>query len=123
MKRKMFYGAGRIIFQNAKALRNTLTHEEKVLWGRLKERFPEYKFRRQHPISEYVADFYCHKLRLVIEVDGAIHLLEENQKLDKLRQINLEDLGIKVLRFTNEEVRHKIESVLDKIEELMKSKK
>ena len=116
----MFYGADRIIFENAKALRNNLTHEERVLWGRLKERFPGHKFRRQHPISDYVADFYCHKLKLVVEVDGSIHNLEENQKLDHVRQTNLEDLGIKVFRFTNEQVRHKIENVLAKMEVLIK---
>ena len=122
MKRKMFYGADRIIFENAKALRNNLTQEEKVLWGRLKERFPDYKFRRQHPISDYIADFYCHKLKLVIEVDGSIHLLEENQKLDKLRQNALENLGIRVLRFTNDHVTNEIEAVLTRIDEFIKSR-
>jgi imidazole glycerol-phosphate synthase subunit HisF len=122
MKRKMFYGADRIIFENAKALRNNLTHEERVLWGRLKECFPDYKFRRQHPISEYVADFYCHKLKLVIEVDGSIHLMEENQKLDNLRQDNIEHLGITVLRFTNEQVRREIESVIAIINDFIKGR-
>lgn len=94
----MFYGADKIIFQNAKALRNNLTAEEMILWGRLKEYFPKYKFRRQHPISNYIADFYCHKLKLVIEVDGSIHSLDENIKLDEARQKNLENLGVKVFR-------------------------
>ena len=111
----MFYGAGRIIFENAKTLRNNLTKEEMVLWGKLKECFPSYKFRRQHPISNYIADFYCHNLKLVIEVDGPIHYLEENQKSDQVRQNDFENLGLKVLRFTNEQVRNKIEIVLDKI--------
>ena len=118
----MFYGADRIIFENAKALRNNLTDEERILWGRLKECFPDHKFRRQHPISDYVADFYCHKLKLVIEVDGPIHLSEENQKLDKLRQANIENLGIKVFRFTNEQIRHAIESILAKINDFIKAR-
>ena len=122
MKKKMFYGANKIIFENAKALRNNLTPEEIILWDRLKAHFPDYKFRRQHPISNYIADFYCHKLQLVIEVDGAIHNSEENKKLDEGRQINLESLGIKVLRFTNEQVRNKIELVLGKISALIKEK-
>jgi imidazole glycerol-phosphate synthase subunit HisF len=122
MKRKMFYGADRIIFENAKALRHNLTHEERVLWGKLKECFPDHKFRRQHPISEYVADFYCHKLKLVIEVDGSIHLMEENQKLDNLRQDNIEHLGITVLRFTNEQVRREIESVIAIINDFIKGR-
>jgi very-short-patch-repair endonuclease len=63
-----------------------------ILWGRLKEYFPDYKFRRQHPISNYIADFYCHKLKLIIEVDGSIHFLEKNIKLDEVRQKDIENL-------------------------------
>ena len=118
MKKKMFYGADRIIFENAKILRKNLTAEEMILWGRLKQCFPTYKFRRQHPVSNYIADFYCHKLKLVIEVDGSIHYCEENQKLDEIRQSHLQSLGLKVLRFTNEEVRNRIEVVLEKIKDI-----
>jgi cyclase len=121
MKRKMFYGADKIIFENAKALRNNLTANEMILWGRLKEYFPGHKFRRQHPISNYIVDFYCHKLKLIIEVDGSIHCSAENQKLDEIRQKNLEKLGLIVFRFTNEDVRNKIENVLRKINEFIKS--
>ena len=118
----MFYGADKIIFENAKVLRNNLTADEMILWGRLKEYFPGYKFRRQHPISNYIADFYCHKLKLIIEVDGAIHSSHENKKLDEIRQKNLEKLGLIVIRFNNEDVRNKIENVLRKINEFIKSK-
>jgi len=108
----MFYGANKVIFENAKALRNDLTEEEMILWGRLKEKIANHKFRRQHPISNYIVDFYCHKLKLVIEVDGSIHSSEENQKLDEIRQKNIEKPGLVVFRFTNEDVRNKIENVL-----------
>ena len=118
----MFYGADRIVFEDAKLLRNNLTNEEVVFMGRLKERFANYKFRRQHPISNYIADFYCHKLKLVIEVDGSIHYSEERQKADKIIQASLENLGIKVLRFTNEQVRNKNEVVREKISDCIKSK-
>lgn len=104
----MFYGADKIIFGNAKSLRNNLTQEEMILWGRLKEDIANYKFRRQHPVSNYIVDFYCHKLKLVIEVDGSIHSSEENHKLDEIRQKNIEKLGLIVFRFTNEDVRNKI---------------
>ena len=77
MKRRMFYKADPLTFQNARELRNKLTPAEQTFWLRLKEQFPEYKFRRQHPISIYIADFYCHKLKLVIEIDGSIHDSEE----------------------------------------------
>jgi very-short-patch-repair endonuclease len=59
----------------------------------------------------------------VIEVDGSIHLLEQNQKLDKLRQNNLEHLGLTVFRFTNTQIRHDVDGVLDKIEEFINSRK
>ena len=120
MKKKMFYGANKVIFENAKALRNNLTKEEMILWGRLKE-IANNKFRRQHPISNYIVDFYCHKLKLVIEVDGSIHSSEENQKLDLMRQKNLEKPGLTVFRFTNEDVRNKIEKVSDKINQFVKT--
>ena len=99
MKRKMFYGASKIIFENAKALRNNLTHEELVFWGKLKEYFPEYKCRRQHPVANYIVDVYCHKLKLVIEVDGFVHLLEDVKQNDQHRQSDLENLGLTVMRF------------------------
>ncbi len=71
----MFYRAGSVIFELAKKLRNNVTATEMILWGNLKNHFPALKFRRQHPISVYVADFYCHKEKLVIEIDGGIHNL------------------------------------------------
>ena len=111
----MFYKADPLIFFNARELRNKLTPSEQVFWLRLKEQFPKYKFRRQHPISIYVADFYCHKLNLVIEIDGSIHDSEEAKSNDKRRQQDLEDLNLKVIRFTNHQVKNEIESIFEMI--------
>ncbi len=113
MKKKMFYGAGHLIFQRAKYLRNHVTHSEMILWGKLKECFPNYRFRRQHPLSDYVADFYCHKLKLVIELDGSIHQLEGIKKNDKDRHSVIESLGLKVIRFTNEDIKFRTESCIE----------
>jgi cyclase len=77
MKQTMFYGASKIIFERAKALRNNVTAEEMVLWEYLRTNPFGYKFRRQHPLGIFIADFYCHKLKLVIELDGSIHNLKE----------------------------------------------
>ena len=112
----MFFGASPMIFALAKKLRNNVTPTEMILWGRLKEYFPELKFRRQHPISLYIADFYCHTKKVIIEIDGSIHDLEEVKSNDAIRQKHLEDLGIKVLRFTTNEITHSLYSVLQKIE-------
>ena len=112
MKRRMFYKADPLIFQNARELRNKLTPAEQTFWLRLKEQFPEYKFRRQHPISIYIADFYCHKLKLVIEIDGSIHDSEEAKLADEKRQKYLENLNLTVIRFTNEQIRSEVENVI-----------
>ena len=115
MKKEMFYKADPLIFFNARQLRNKLTPSEQVFWLRLKEQFPKYKFRRQHPISIYVADFYCHKLKLVIEIDGSIHDSEKAKLNDRRRQQNLENLNLTVIRFTNDQVKNEIESIFEMI--------
>ena len=120
MKETMFYGAGPIIFELAKKLRNNVTATEMILWGRLKEYFPKKKFRRQHPISLYTVDLYCHSEKLVIEIDGSIHDNEEVKIKDKIRQQNLEELGLKVIRFTTKEIMIKMDFVLQKIEKNLK---
>ena len=120
MKENMFYGAGNLIFEKAKMLRNNVTPTEMILWGRLKERFPKLKFRRQHPISLYIVDIYCHAEKLVIEIDGTIHDLEEVKNKDEIRQKDLEKLGLKVIRFTTNEILNNLESVLEKIEKNLK---
>lgn len=69
----MFNQAHPLIFENAKVLRKNMTEGEKVLWGYLKGGLNGLKFRRQHPIGIYIADFYCHSVKLIIELDGKIH--------------------------------------------------
>ena len=108
----MFEGASHIIFENAKHLRKNMTDAEKVLWMYLKVGIAGLKFRRQHPIGLYIADFYCHKIRLVIEVDGSIHEDAEIKKLDEVRQSDLEKWGCNILRFTNQKVMNQIEEVI-----------
>lgn len=119
----MFYGAGPLIFEKAKALRNTLTHAELVLWSYLKTSPMGLKFRRQHPTGIYIVDFYCHELKLVIEVDGKIHERIENRKDDEKRQKDLEDWGIEVVRFRNDEVELKLEEVINRIETILITKR
>jgi cyclase len=116
---KMFYGANGLIFERAKDLRNRMTEAEIVLWGYLKQKPSGYKFRRQHPLGLYIADFYCHKLLLVIEVDGKIHEREDVARNDKERQEIIESLGLKVIRFTNEEVHKQFEKVVSEIEKII----
>jgi len=127
MKREMFYKADPLVFENARKLRNNLTPAEQTFWLRLKEQFPAYKFRRQHPISIYIADFYCHKLKLVIEIDGPIHNSNEAKLDDEKRQKDLVNLSLTVIRFTNEQIKKEIEDVIEivssTIEKLTANKK
>lgn len=121
MKKSMFYESSPIIFENAKKLRNNLTHSEIVFWGLVKQYFPNYRFKRQHPISQYIADFYCHKLKLVIEIDGSIHQTKEIKNNDALRDKFMQSLNLKIIRFTNDEVCKNSELVIEKIKLLIES--
>ncbi|MEP6711815.1 MAG: DUF559 domain-containing protein [Ferruginibacter sp.] len=69
----MHYGASHLLFKRSDELRKFTTHEEDIIWGYLKGNQFGLKFRRQHPLLFYVVDFYCHALKLVIEIDGSIH--------------------------------------------------
>src|ERR1700749_4395865 len=112
MEKKMFLNASHTIFEAAKTLRENQTEAEKALWNYLKQKPLGYKFRRQHPISIYIADFYCHALKLIIEIDGMIHANIDVCGNDVERQKKLEADGIKFLRFTNEQVEKKLELVM-----------
>jgi very-short-patch-repair endonuclease len=119
MKRKMFYGANKLIFEKARLLRENMTEVEVVLWEYLRQHPLGYKFRRQHPLGIYIVDFYCHKLKLVIEVDGSVHGDPEVREADTERQRQLELEGLKVVRFTNEDVMKNRDKLVEQIVLLM----
>jgi 5-methyltetrahydrofolate--homocysteine methyltransferase len=101
--------------------RNNTTPAEETLWELIKsKRLEDYKFRRQHIIGSFIADFVCLSEQLIIEVDGLIHQLPENQVSDKERTDWLEENGWKVLRFTNDEVLIKSQEVLSRISSALK---
>ena len=122
MKRKMFAGAEDHLFEKAKMLRKKQTFAEEQLWNYLRTRPFGLKFRRQHPYSIYILDFYCHSLKLVLEVDGSIHNLDEVKQNDVIRQKLLEDSGLVFLRFTNDEIRLTPELVIKRLEAFLKEK-
>ena len=111
----MYAGAQPELFIFAKELRLNMTASETKLWKELQKKPLDYKFRRQHPFSNYILDFYCHKSKLAIEIDGGYHNKFKQKKLDKLRTLEIERLGLKELRFTNEEVLNNMDDVLKKI--------
>jgi very-short-patch-repair endonuclease len=95
----------------ARGLRNNSTLSEVLLWRQLKARkMKGYQFMRQKPIGDYIVDFYCSRLRLVIEIDGESHVSRSRE--DELRQQKLESLGLSVLRFYDTDVKKNIDGVL-----------
>jgi very-short-patch-repair endonuclease len=101
----------------ARKLRNDSTKSEIKLWKELRNRqFYGYKFTRQKPIENFIVDFYCNKLALIIELDGYSHNFEEVLVKDEKKQGLLEKLGLKVLRFEDKEVMEDINNVLKEIE-------
>jgi len=92
------------------------TETETMLWACLRDRHLHgYKFRRQQAIGRYVADFYCHELKLVIEIDGGIHLKKDQSEYDGVRQKALEDRGYLIIRITTGEVKRNLAGVLRRL--------
>ena len=117
----MYFGAKPSIFKLAKQLRKDETEAEKKLWTRLnKNQINGLQFRRQHPINMFIADFYCSKIKLVIEIDGSIHDIEEYHEHDQGRSAIFEDFGITVIRFTNEQILTEIDYTVQQIESIVK---
>jgi cyclase len=110
----MYFGAKAITIETAKMLRNNMTYHENLLWEKLKgKQIYGVRFRRQHPIMFFIADFYCHEAKLVVEVDGDIH--NDKTDYDDGRSAEMEKYGIIVLRITNAEVETSLENVIYKI--------
>ena len=99
-----------------KTLRNTIPESEVIVWSRLqRNRLGGYKFRRQASIGPYVVDFYCPREKLVVEIDGDSHFTGEAEVYDWDRTTYFESLGLRVVRFTNEDVRRRLPDVLEDI--------
>jgi len=101
---------------SARELRTNATQAELYLWSKLRNRqLCGFKFRRQHQFGSYIADFYCHEAQLVVECDGSIHETTENWQHDQTRDAYMIGQGLRVLRFTNQEVLHNTDAVLKEI--------
>ena len=112
----MYFGATPGIFKKAKELRKYETRAERILWSRLrKNKILGLQFRRQHPINQFIADFYCPKIKLIIEVDGSIHELPEHQEYDIGRSQILNEFGITVIRFTNEQILEHTDTIVHEV--------
>ncbi|MDN5201476.1 endonuclease domain-containing protein [Fulvivirgaceae bacterium BMA10] len=114
-----YYGYNKKLRPFANHLRKNMTKAEACLWKyALKARqMRGHQFRRQRPVLNYIADFMCKELKLIIEVDGITHHWEEVKKNDKIRQEKLEKAGFILLRFDDEEVLNHINTVICEIED------
>ena len=108
--------AGRQTFAFAGGLRKVQTPAEQILWKQLRgRRLNRFKFRRQHPIQNYILDFYCHERKLAIEVDGDYHTDPDQKAYDEQRTRELSLYNIRVIRFSNREVTENLDSTLKRI--------
>ena len=105
------------LVEQAREMRKNPTPAEKKLWYGYLRTF-KYRVLRQRPIDNYIVDFYCAQLKLVIEVDGDSHYSEDGIQADQLRTSRLEGYGLRVVRFTNIEVLNNFEAVCETIERI-----
>ena len=104
----------------AKKLRRNQTKEEAQLWYQFLRKYPV-RFHRQYVIGNYIVDFYCHKAKLVIELDGSQHFEEENKAADGQRDIYLQQQGLTVLRIPNNAITENFPGVCEHIDRLVRS--
>lgn len=112
----MYWAERKELNKRARYLRNRMTKAEIILWSRLKSRqINGFKFRRQQTVFNYIADFYCHELKLIIEVDGGIHTLPEMVRSDQYRDKLLKINGYYVIRFSNDEIITDLHTSIERI--------
>jgi very-short-patch-repair endonuclease len=103
--------------QRAKELRREMTPAEKLLWHEVRANKLGVRFRRQQIIQGFIVDFYCHKSALVVEVDGDVHDLQKEE--DARREKVLNEMGLRIVRFRNDEVVRDLSTVVGKIREFV----
>ncbi len=114
MDKKRTIRTSAVVQKRAKELRQEMTEVEEILWAELRNRQLEnLKFRRQHPLAQYIVDFYCAKHKLIVELDGGIH--KQQKEYDAERSRYLEQHGYRVIRFWNHEVENSLSKVLEAI--------
>ena len=106
----MEYKHNKNLVESAKFLRNNMTKEEKRLWYDFLQKSP-FRFSRQKILGKYIADFYCAKAKLVIELDGSQHFEKEVREYDNKRTAFLEEYGLKIVRIPNSEINNNFEGI------------
>ena len=119
MKKGCMYNKN--LIENARELRKSMTKEEKHLWYDFLKNYPV-RFTRQKVINKYIADFYCAKAKLIVELDGAQHYEEKAIEYDNQRTEFLNSYGIEVVRFLNKDVMMKFETICEAIDVLVRER-
>ena len=102
--------------EKRRSLRQNIVKAEKIIWEKIRNRqIEDCKFRRQYSVDKFVIDFYNPILKLAIEIDGESHFYDGAAEYDRERQSYIESLGIKFIRFTNNDVYHNLDGVLESI--------
>ena len=118
LDKTMYFNAKPATLEVARILRKRMTKCEELLWEKLnRKQICGLRFRRQHPIDIFIADFYCHEVRLVVELDGEIH--ENKKEYDLGRSAEIGKFDIKVIRFSNEQIMNSIEEVIKEIKRVV----
>lgn len=116
-----YTGYNKTLKQPARNLRNSMTPQEKHLWYDFLKLYPV-RFQRQRPIGNYIADFYCSKAKLVVELDGSQHYTEEGMEYDENRTYVINQFGVEVIRFSNYDVNTNFEGVCMEIDKIVKER-
>ena len=111
----------RNLVKNSQNLRKAMTKEEAHLWYQFLCRYP-LRFRRQYVIGNYITDFYCHKAKLVVELDGSQHYSPEEMEYDRKRTAYLESQGLKVMRFSNLDVMRQFRRICEAVDMAVKDR-
>ena len=107
--------------KQARRFRKAMTREEKILLGYYLRKYP-IRFHRQYAIGRYIADFYCRKAKLVIEIDGSQHFMKDGAAHDYRRTVFMKQFGILVLRFMNKEILTNLSGVCEYIDGMVKQR-
>ncbi|MBB3839030.1 very-short-patch-repair endonuclease [Runella defluvii] len=124
MKRRPIIPYNPKLKELARQLRNNSTLSEVLLWLELKgKKMSGFDFHRQKPIDNYIVDFFCHELMLAIEIDGISHTWEDVAVNDEIRQRQIENLGIRFLRFDDKDIKQNMSFVLNTISDWIEEHK
>ena len=110
------------LIPRAKELRHNMTRQEKHLWYDFLSKYP-IRFQRQKTIGNFIADFYCHQAKLIVEVDGSQHYTDNGLVYDQERTFVLNSFGLRVIRFSNRDIDQNFDGVCSAIDEIVQNYK